>query len=76
MSQTMTATYEDGVLKLSRPLPIPARSEVRVTIELIDGGQGLNQRQAALRALEDLWKANAIDSHGERLTREQLHERR
>lgn len=74
--QTITATYENGVLKLSRPLPIPAHSEVRVTIELIDTEQGMDQRQAALRALEELWKANAIDSDGDRLTREQLHERR
>ena len=31
--QTITATFEDGVLKPAQPLDLPAHAEVRVTIE-------------------------------------------
>jgi predicted DNA-binding antitoxin AbrB/MazE fold protein len=76
MSHTITATYEDGVFKPSRPLPIPPRSEVRLTFELVENDYSATQRQAALQALENLWRSHEIDSQGDRLTREQLHERR
>jgi predicted DNA-binding antitoxin AbrB/MazE fold protein len=33
--QTITATFEDGVLKPTEPLDLPAHAEVRVTIELL-----------------------------------------
>jgi predicted DNA-binding antitoxin AbrB/MazE fold protein len=33
--QTVTATFEDGVLKPSQPLDLPAHADVRVTIELL-----------------------------------------
>jgi predicted DNA-binding antitoxin AbrB/MazE fold protein len=33
MSHVVEATYEDGVLKLDRPLPLKDREKVRVTVE-------------------------------------------
>jgi predicted DNA-binding antitoxin AbrB/MazE fold protein len=33
--QTITATFEDGVLKPMEPINLPAHAEVRVTIELL-----------------------------------------
>ncbi len=33
--QTITATFEDGVLKPTQPLNLPAHAEVRITIELL-----------------------------------------
>jgi predicted DNA-binding antitoxin AbrB/MazE fold protein len=33
--QTITATFEDGVLKPAQPLNLPAHAEVRITIELM-----------------------------------------
>jgi hypothetical protein len=33
--QTITATFQDGVLRPSQPLNLPAHAEVRVTIELL-----------------------------------------
>jgi len=33
--QTITATFEDGVLKPAQPLDLPAHAEVRLTIELL-----------------------------------------
>jgi predicted DNA-binding antitoxin AbrB/MazE fold protein len=32
---TITATYEDGVLKPTQPLDLPAHTAVRVTIEVL-----------------------------------------
>jgi len=33
MSMTLEAVYEDGALRLARPLPLPNHSQVTVTIE-------------------------------------------
>ncbi len=33
--QTITATFEDGVLKPAQPLNLPAQSQVRLTIEIL-----------------------------------------
>lgn len=33
--QTITATFEDGVLRPTQPLNLPAHAEVRVMIELL-----------------------------------------
>jgi predicted DNA-binding antitoxin AbrB/MazE fold protein len=33
--QTITATFEDGVLKPTQPLDLPVHAEVRLTIELL-----------------------------------------
>lgn len=76
MSETITATYENGVLKPSRPLQLPSPTQVRLTIEIVDTDIATNQRRQALTALEEIWQRTSIDSQGNRLTREQLHERR
>ena len=33
MSTTLEAIYEDGLLRLARPLPLPSQSRVTVTVE-------------------------------------------
>ncbi len=33
--QTITATFEDGVLKPNQPLDLPAHAQVQVTIEVL-----------------------------------------
>jgi predicted DNA-binding antitoxin AbrB/MazE fold protein len=33
--QTITATFEDGVLKPAQPLDLPAQTQVRITIEIL-----------------------------------------
>lgn len=35
--QTITATFEDGVLKPGQPLDLPAQTQVRLTIEVLPG---------------------------------------
>jgi predicted DNA-binding antitoxin AbrB/MazE fold protein len=74
MSQTINATFEDGVLKPSQPLQLPAHAHVRITIEVIDQDTE-RQSEEKLAALEDLWQGSRVHA-GERLTRDQLHERR
>lgn len=36
MSMTLEAVYEDGALRLARPLPLPNHAQVTVTVETGD----------------------------------------
>ena len=72
MIQTITATFEDGVLKPTQPLFLPEHAQVRVTIEPLEGDAQKAQRLAALERLLRLAKVHT----GEHLTRDELHERR
>lgn len=36
MSTTLEAIYEDGILRLAQPLPLPQRARVTVTVETIE----------------------------------------
>ena len=76
MIQVVTATFEDGVLKPTEPLDLLPHSRVRVAVEPLEDSAELQRRQQAWQALEHLWQHMAIDSQGQRLTRDQLHERR
>ncbi len=75
MIEVVTATFEDGVLKLHEPLNLPAHCRVRLVVQPLDE-QAEGTRQRAWEALEALWRQSDLDSGGERLTRDQLHERR
>ena len=65
MVQTITATFEDGVLKPTQPLDLPAHVELRVTIELMPPAPvtvgGLNAFLARLPELGDDAEAFAHD---------------
>jgi predicted DNA-binding antitoxin AbrB/MazE fold protein len=74
MSQSITATFEDGVLKPDQPLRLPAHARVRLTVDSLE--QEPVGSEDAWAELEELWKEATVDSGGERLTRDQLHERR
>lgn len=76
MTQTVTATFENGVLKPTQPLNLPEHSQVRATLELLDAGEQLKRNQETLAALESLWQNSHICSTEPHLTRDQLHERR
>lgn len=39
MSHILDATYENGTLKLERPLPLREREKVRVTVESLPTGR-------------------------------------
>jgi predicted DNA-binding antitoxin AbrB/MazE fold protein len=78
MTQTITATFEDGVLKPVQPLDLPEHAQVRLTVDLVqtdvqkEWEEKKDERSAALEAL---WKIR-VDSTEPHMTREQLHERR
>ena len=69
--QTMTAIFENGVLKPAQPLNLPEHAQVRITIEPFDRDA---QKAEKLAALAALWRITK--SHSDHLTREEIHERR
>jgi predicted DNA-binding antitoxin AbrB/MazE fold protein len=74
---TITATFENGVLKPDQALMLPDHAKVRITIEplksdlQVEWDAHKEDRLAALDALFLMAKP-----HSERLTRDELHERR
>src|ERR1700688_3447133 len=46
MMQTITATFENGVLKPAQPLDLPERAQVRLTIEPLVDGKTVEERPA------------------------------
>lgn len=69
--QTISAIFEDGVLKPAQPLNLPQHSHVLITIEELKPIATKEERLAALRAL-----FQSVPIHpGEHLTRDRLHER-
>jgi predicted DNA-binding antitoxin AbrB/MazE fold protein len=73
MSQIVTATFEDGMLKPDVPLDLPPRARVRLVVETLN--ELTEDARKAWTELERLWDEASIDSRGERMTRDQLHER-
>jgi predicted DNA-binding antitoxin AbrB/MazE fold protein len=72
MTQTITATFEDGVLKPAQPLNLPEHAQVRLTIEPLVNGKTVEERLAAWDNLMRIAKPHP----GPHLTRDELHERR
>jgi predicted DNA-binding antitoxin AbrB/MazE fold protein len=69
---TITATFENGVLKPIQPLELPEHAEVRLTIEPLVNGKTVAERLAALDELMKIAKPHP----GPHLTRDELNERR
>ena len=53
MTTTVEAIYEDGVLKLSRRLPLPEKTHVKVTIDSGTAPCADMERSAWLKLSED-----------------------
>lgn len=70
MSQLITATFNDGVLKPDERLELLAGAKVRLLVMPIPEGSDIG-----LDELDHLCDEDPIDSGGARLTRDQLHER-
>jgi predicted DNA-binding antitoxin AbrB/MazE fold protein len=75
MSHIIAATFENGVFTPDEQPDLPPQTRVRLTVEPLDQTE-LTRRAQAWDALQRLWESSTINSHGQRLTREQLHERR
>jgi predicted DNA-binding antitoxin AbrB/MazE fold protein len=74
MSQIITATFDGSVFKPDTPVTLPDQSRVQLVIQPLENATCGSD--AAMDELEKLWDEVSVDSHGERLTRDQLHERR
>lgn len=73
MSQRLTGTIQDGVLKFDDPpLGFPDRSRVVVILEPLTE---VEQRLAAWNSIEERLRQRPINAQGLRFTRDELHER-
>jgi predicted DNA-binding antitoxin AbrB/MazE fold protein len=75
MVQVLSATFKDGVFKPDRPPTLADSARVRLVVEPIDPDESA-RRDESWAALQRLWGSSTFNSDGDRLTREQLHERR
>ena len=76
MIQVIEATFENGVFRPDKRLDLPPQSRVRLVVEPLEDETEHALRQQAWAAMEQIWQQSTINSHGQHLTREQLHERR
>ena len=75
MVQVLSATFKDGVFEPDEQPTLSDRARVRLIIETFDGDESA-RRNESWHTLQHLWSTSSFDSRGDRLTREQLHERR
>ncbi len=75
MVQILAATFEDGVFKPDQRPALSDNARVRLVVEALDAN-GSNQADDSWRMLQQLWTTSGFDSGGDRLNRDQLHERR
>jgi predicted DNA-binding antitoxin AbrB/MazE fold protein len=71
MTQTITATFEDGVLKPTQSLDLPEHAHVRLTIEPIESAKSVEEKLAAW----DNFMKTVKPHPGPHLTRDELNER-
>ena len=74
MSQVIFATVENGLLKPDREMGLSSGTKVRLTVEPCD--EAAIQAERTCDVLDELCDELPIDSHGDRLSRDQLHDRR
>jgi predicted DNA-binding antitoxin AbrB/MazE fold protein len=75
MVQIVAATYTNGVFQPDRRPELAERARVRLVVEPIDGNETA-RREESWKMLQRLWDISTFNSGGERLNRDQLHERR
>jgi predicted DNA-binding antitoxin AbrB/MazE fold protein len=76
MAHEMVATFEGGVFKPDRQPALAENTRVRLLVEVLRDEAEEPRQQAAWTSLQQLWQQSTFNSHGDRLTRDQLHERR
>ena len=75
MIQVIAATFEDGVFKPDQQPGLSESTRVRLLVETIAEGTDEPLQRRAWASLEELWQDSTFDSNGDRLSRDQLHER-
>jgi predicted DNA-binding antitoxin AbrB/MazE fold protein len=76
MTTTVTATFENGVLRPDQALPLAEHERVTLTIQPIDEGWSEEKAQAAWEEFKEWIKRKPLHGLGPRMTRDELHERR
>ena len=74
MVQIVAATFKDGVFKPDQRPALSDSARVRLVVETIDGDESA-RREESWSALQRLWNSSGFNSGGDRLNRQQLHER-
>lgn len=75
MVQVVAATFKDGVFKPDARPALADSARVRLVVEAINGDESA-RRHESWAMLQHLWSTSGFNSGGDRLTRDQLHERR
>jgi len=75
MVQVVAATFKDGVFKPDQRPALAESARVRLMVEPIDGDEAA-RREESWATLQSLWNDSKFNSGGDRLNRDQLHERR
>lgn len=75
MVQVLAATFKDGVFKPDLQPALSESARVRLVVEPIDADESASADES-WAALQNLWNSSKLNSGGDRLTRDQLHERR
>ena len=74
MIEVLAATFKDGVFKPDQRPALSDSARVRLVVETITGDEA-DRREESWKTLQHLWSASLLNSGGDRLTRDQLHER-
>jgi predicted DNA-binding antitoxin AbrB/MazE fold protein len=73
MHQVVTAIYEDGILRPESEINLPPQTRVRITVETL--AEDTPMTAEPWETWERVCEENPVDSGGERLSRDRLHER-
>ena len=74
MVQILAATFKDGVFKPDQKPALSESARVRLVVETIDTNEPARTDNSWV-TLHQLWNTSGFDSGGNKLTRDQLHER-
>jgi predicted DNA-binding antitoxin AbrB/MazE fold protein len=75
MTTTVTATFENGVLRPDETLALEEQARVRVTVEPLADEWTPEKGRAAWEALKKLMQEQPLHLGGERFSREELYDR-
>jgi len=74
MVQILAATFKDGVFKPDQRPALSDSARVRIVVETLDTIESA-QVDDSWETLRHLWDTSSFNSGGDRLNRDQLHER-
>ena len=74
MVQVVAATFKDGVFKPDQRPALADSARVRLVVETVEGEADHARHEASWDLLQRLWDTSPLNSGGDRLTREQLHQ--